>query len=979
MRTSKRIVAIILTLCMLIPASMSAFAADFTDVSKDDSYYEAVDVLNGLGIIKGYPDGTFLPDNDVTRAEFTTMLMRAMDMESAAATSYNPNTFPFTDCGDSSIEYALGNISMAYEKGIILGMGDGIFAPKDNVTYEQAVKMIVCAAGYGYAVETEDGGYPHGYIKRAEYLDILHDVNGEVGVAAKRWQIAQLIYNTFNINLMEKITEGSYMVNDNKTWMSEYLNLYEDSGMVTSDAITSISATNQQASKGECIILSDKVNKEILFTLGDCSVEGLVGKQVHYFYKYNTTTREYTLVYLADDSAENSSITVDVADLIDFDDLDPINGGVVSYWQDADSDNARQARITVDASPIFVLNGKAYSPSSASQFKTDMTDLINGSVEFVYDTKSNIVTKIFITKIDTYVVNTVTTDSRSGVTKIIDLYRNSSSAQKNTFEIDTSDGTKVITVTDKNGKAIEPSAITKYMVLDITESQTSTGGRDLLEIKAIANSISGTVSEISYLDGNTIDTVTISGTTYDVSTYFNQYAIGNDPSNAITLNTTATFYLDSKGRIAAMNKTADSYYYGYVYRISTNDETSIDSSQYSIRLVDSNGSTKVYTITKNIKYDGTTLDPSAGYSYLLSTARMTNYDESPNPASYSQLIKYTLDSSSNISSITTVNNPGEQPDNLTRIAYNYSTDAEDGSYEKETYNYATSSSGNFQSGNTKVSVNSSTIVFVADSARSAESVRKSTVAKELKSKSKYLFEAFDEKSSVAKVIVLYKQDNEDEKISASTPLTILQKISASQAENNEGETGMKFNGFNVSTSFSEKTDITTATTSWTSEPDDNGDTTEVNVALGDVLKTVTNKYEDVSAVEKIWSPSNPTDVSSSYINTPHVSDNSTYYRTIVGYLYELEDESITVVPGVDLANIDVDTRESFTLNPTSTNCGYLMYDASKPNDPVYQIKFEELALATSYVDAPTEASIVFIQLTGSNANNLTPKLIYIVK
>jgi hypothetical protein len=425
-----------------------------------------------------------------------------------------------------------------------------------------------------------------------------------------------------------------------------------------------------------------------------------------------------------------------------------------------------------------------------------------------------------------------------------------------------------------------------------------------------------------------------------------------------------------------MNKTADSYYYGYIYKI-VQDEESFDTSYYAIRMIDNNGSTKTYTIDKNIRYDGVSMSPEKGFDYLAMTAEMTNYDQGKNPTAMSQLVKYTLDSTARLSSISTVNNPGPQTDNLTRIDFNYTESGD--KYNKVAYNYGSSSNGNFQSGNTKINVNSSTIVFVADPERTADSVRKSTLAKELKSGSKYLFEAFDEKSGVAKVLILYKQDGEDDKISHSTPLTIIQKKVASEATNKEGEIGLKLDGFTVGTSFAEKTGITTSDTVLYTQADGDGNKETVDFKLGDILKTVTNRYNDVYAVEKIWSPADPTDISSKYINASPVKENSAYYRTIVGYLYEQDEGSISIIPGVDLDNIDIEAKESFQISESATNCGYLVYDSSSEKDPVYKISFGELATATSYVDSPNEASLVLIQLTGSNVNNLTPKLIYIVK
>ena len=209
-------------------------AADFKDVPLGVEYYESVDLLSDLGIIQGYPDGSFAPDNDVTRAEFTSLLIRSMNLENIAKAS-NLDNFPFTDCTSPGIAYALPNIKLAYERGIILGIGDNLFAPEDNVTYEQAVKMVVCAAGYE-VVAIENGGWPYGYLTTGQNLSLLNGVNGTIGVPAKRWQIAQLLYNAFDVNLMEKSLTGEgepvYTINQRTTWLNSYLNLTKDTSLL---------------------------------------------------------------------------------------------------------------------------------------------------------------------------------------------------------------------------------------------------------------------------------------------------------------------------------------------------------------------------------------------------------------------------------------------------------------------------------------------------------------------------------------------------------------------------------------------------------------------------------------------------------------------------------------------------------------------------------------------------------------------------
>ena len=140
--------------------------------------------LNTLGIINGYPDGTFKPDNTITRAEFAAIVARAFKLED------KPVTTEFTDV--PSTHWATGNIGAAYAAGIINGYGDGTFGPEDPIKEEQAVKMVVAALGYSDDAVAK-GGYPMGYIKVGNEKYISRGLNVHTGEEATRGLVAQIM------------------------------------------------------------------------------------------------------------------------------------------------------------------------------------------------------------------------------------------------------------------------------------------------------------------------------------------------------------------------------------------------------------------------------------------------------------------------------------------------------------------------------------------------------------------------------------------------------------------------------------------------------------------------------------------------------------------------------------------------------------------------------------------------------------------
>ncbi|MFC9710875.1 InlB B-repeat-containing protein, partial [Paenibacillus sp. NPDC056933] len=90
------------------------------------------------GIVKGYADGTFKPNASITRAEFTVMLMNALQTE------YTEATLSFTDRSKIG-DWAQSAIARAVQAGFIQGDTDGAFRPNEAVTRAEMAVMVASA------------------------------------------------------------------------------------------------------------------------------------------------------------------------------------------------------------------------------------------------------------------------------------------------------------------------------------------------------------------------------------------------------------------------------------------------------------------------------------------------------------------------------------------------------------------------------------------------------------------------------------------------------------------------------------------------------------------------------------------------------------------------------------------------------------------------------------------------------------------
>lgn len=99
-----------------------------------------------LGAISGYSDGSFKPANNITRAEFTTVLVKAFKLEAKNGKVYT----------DTSNHWAKDYITTAAANNIVNGYNDTRFGPDDFITREQMAVMIVNAARLTKMIDGEE-------------------------------------------------------------------------------------------------------------------------------------------------------------------------------------------------------------------------------------------------------------------------------------------------------------------------------------------------------------------------------------------------------------------------------------------------------------------------------------------------------------------------------------------------------------------------------------------------------------------------------------------------------------------------------------------------------------------------------------------------------------------------------------------------------------------------------------------------------
>lgn len=210
----KRVLSLLLAVCtavslLVLPAG-AASVTRFSDVS-DASTSTNAEVLRLMGVIDGYGDGTFRPDQKLNRAQFCKMVTYAMNAQDRLGLYRTVTVFPDvkpshwaapyinlasrTSASGAQVSSAAGEEggAAAGVQPIIAGFPDGKFHPERTINMGQAVTILLRVLGY------EDGKiggvWPDSYLATASVVGLLKGIQTDGYAPVTRSQAAQLFVN----------------------------------------------------------------------------------------------------------------------------------------------------------------------------------------------------------------------------------------------------------------------------------------------------------------------------------------------------------------------------------------------------------------------------------------------------------------------------------------------------------------------------------------------------------------------------------------------------------------------------------------------------------------------------------------------------------------------------------------------------------------------------------------------------------------
>lgn len=592
MKNLKKVISSVAALA-IVASSASAMATTFPDVDASASYAKDVEALTALNVINGDDNGKFNPDNSVTRAEFTKMVVEARGEGSAASSANTSSRF-----ADTNGHWAAGYVQQGVADGFINGYDDERFGPDDQVQYAQAVKMLVAAIGYDtYA--TSNGGYPSGYLSWGSQLDITSGVSGVTNeTALTRAQCATLIMNAMKAPLC--VEDGFDTISDGKGGYVQVPNLVRKNGKAKEFESLLTEKHDAYVVKGRVMATSKASSAglekgEVKFKVE--STDRFEDTSYGTSNAYENAPTDFTMK-AGDTKAADMQFEYAEAIVQKDDDTDEFTILSISQYGSSKTISAKADDVSDEDTDITSTNKKIAVYKTSGSSSTNKYDLssdyqvyING-VEtghqltdaelntYIYENKTGNVTLVDATKegstatdgkyeyilID-YYVDAVVDSVTSSSTETRVYFKESvktASGNESRLAFDPEDDDLEMNIS-KDGQAITYKDLKEYDVLSIAYdvvNNKSISDADYYDIKVSNSTAEGSLSG---KDGQE-NTIRVNGTDYDLAANLN--------ANDYELSTTYKLYLDAFGYVAYVDEGETDKNYGVIvamYKSAGND------------------------------------------------------------------------------------------------------------------------------------------------------------------------------------------------------------------------------------------------------------------------------------------------------------------------------------------------------------------------------------------------------------------------
>lgn len=404
----KRFFCILLCLGLGLNSIMYTFSFAAEDVNiQEDKTSKEMFLLSYLGIIEVTEDESKV--KTITRGDFSEYICKAFKIGEVTDKVYFIDVQ--SDC------WAAKYINALYESGIISPAADKMFNPNDNITYEQACKMLVYALGYGKWVNYNGGSMTvfTEIAQRGKFGISPADVNN-LSVE----ECATLLYKAMKVDLPEFTGERT---KSGDTIFETYHDIYIREGQVRT--VGGLSLDNNSLEDGKA-----QVDNETFDVDGGCDIYDFFGQRVEYIYKKSDPFK--TVIYTEHING-NDKISVRSNDIKSVDE----KSGAIEYYTD---NGSKVKKLNFDPKSNVFINGRAMETHLNDRIQEFIDETRKGTVELIKANGASVYNIVNIKSYEVFIIGSY--DEKSDI--IYDYYNSEN-------KIGFSD-TENLNIIDTNGK-----------------------------------------------------------------------------------------------------------------------------------------------------------------------------------------------------------------------------------------------------------------------------------------------------------------------------------------------------------------------------------------------------------------------------------------------------------------------------------------------------------------------------------------------
>ena len=558
----KRTISLFIAVACIL--SMAVFSVSAEDAAAKPEDFAIADKLVSLGVLSDADTETLL--STVKRGDMIPFLL---ELNGLKGTDLSAETTPFLDVPVN--DPMIGGYSALYKLGYISGDENRMFHPLDDLTYNDAITMIINVMVYK-VFALRNGGYPAGYLYTANMYGLLDGLSGQ-GTDAIPWcDVYRLIDRALDAKAVSVIgynADGTaeFELSKTETVLSDRYDTKKITGTVTGNENTRLKVSDSSRIGRYQIEIDGTV-----YDTGDKEYADFLGKTVNAYVK-NNAQDEPVVLYMEETRNRNEVFALEAEDIIKA----KTTSDRVYYYDE----NDKERHISVNSAELIVIyNGKSRSGYGALQNVLPE----NGTLSALDNNGDGEYDILFVWELTNFLIDSYDSYTLS--------FREKYTGE--TVKIDPVDDD--VRIYDNDGNELSMDSLTRGTLISYCETKNKDGYR-LITVYVATETVSATVSEITS-DGKVVMDDVIYELADNVKTYIEEGKMAE-----IKAGQTLTVTLDKSGKIANAEKDSAAARGKYAYVIGAEKADGMASALH-IRLYNENGEFVDAETVSNLNIDG---------------------------------------------------------------------------------------------------------------------------------------------------------------------------------------------------------------------------------------------------------------------------------------------------------------------------------------------------------------------------------------